>query len=167
MSQFLNLINSVGDGDNLGLLSSLAGPAQEKIKEALGGNLDNLKNAGQMITDNVSQSIEQSAPVMSNSLTSVSKIYRYRAVIITFLIIWAIFMIVSRLLVKDEEAKKNIESTNSLLFGSTGVFTLILYIWIGSIVLITIVPAVLAVTPKLENVLGVAGNVISALTPGK
>lgn len=167
MSQFLNLINSVADGDNLSLLSSLSGPVQDKIKETLGGNIDNLKNAGDVITENVSQSIEQSAPVLSNSINSVSKVYRWRGILIGFLVLWTVFMIISRILIKDEEAKKNIESTNSLLFGNTGVFPLILYIWVGSIILITIIPAILAVTPKLEDVLGVAGNLISAFVSGK
>lgn len=166
MSQFLNLIKSVGTGDNLSLLSSLSGPAQEQIKESIGGSLDNLKGAGEAMTESVSTAIEQKAPVMSNSMKTISKVYRWRAVIIIVLLLWAIFMILSRIFMPDEKAKEHIEKTNDLMIGHNGILLLIGYVWFGSLLMITVIPAIFAVTPKLENILGTVNTALTTFTGG-
>ena len=166
MSQFLNLIKSVADGNNLSLLSSLTEPIQQQIKDSVGGNLENLKNAGQNVVESVENTITQKAPVLSDSLNSISKTYRWRNIIIVIVLLWAIFMILSRIFIKNEEVKKQIEDSHSLLFGQTGILMTIMYVWIGAIIIVTLVPAVMAITPKLENVLGSVNNVISAVSGG-
>lgn len=163
MSQFLNLINSVGKGTNLPLLSSLAEPIQEQIKDSIGGSLDNLKNAGEAITDNVSDIIEQKAPVLSDSMSSVSVLYRWRNAIVIFLILWAIFMILSRIFIKDEDVKDHIEKTSFLLIGSQGIIYLIGVIWFGTLIMVSMVPAMIAIAPKVESVLGTVNSAIGTL----
>lgn len=164
MSQFLNLINSVADGNNLPLLSSLTEPIQGQIKEKLGGALENMVGSSQQTVDAVTSAIEQKAPVLTDSINSISKVYRWRNIIVISLTIWGIFMIISRILISNEDIKKHIESTNDSLVGSTGILTLIAYVWFGSIFIVTVLPAIISVTPKLENVLGAVTSIITGLT---
>lgn len=167
MSQFLNLLKGIGKGDNLPLLSSLAEPVKDKITEAIGGNIENLVSSPPGVAEKISEEISEKAPVLSNSMLSVSKLYRWRAVIIIALVVWAIFMVVSRIFVKDEEARGHIETTNNLLLGNNGILLLIGLVWFGSLVLIALVPAFIAITPKLENILGTVGTALSTFTGGK
>lgn len=176
MSQFLDLIKSVGTGDNLALLSSLAGPVQDQIKEKLAssvssglpdatGSMDSFAN--NMVAENIGNVIEEKAPVLSNSIKSVSKIYRWRGIIIIGLLVWMIFMILSRILIKNEETKEHIEKANTLLIGNTGILMTIAYIWFYSLIVIAIVPSIVTVVPKLETLLGTVNSAVGVFTGSK
>lgn len=173
MSQFLDLIKSVGTGDNLALLSSLAGPVQDQIKEKLVGSVNGGATgsmdsfANNMVAENIGNVIEEKAPVLSNSIKSVSKIYRWRGIIIIGLLVWTIFMILSRILIKNEETKEHIEKANTLLIGNTGILMTIAYIWFYSLIVIAIVPSIVTVVPKLETLLGTVNSAVGVFTGSK
>lgn len=163
MSQFANLINSITDGSNLSLLSSMAEPVKEQIKTALGGRFENLPEASPQTLNDVSNIIEQKAPVLSDSISSMSKTFRWRNVIIIGLLLWAVFVILMRIFIPDEKVKEHVEKTNDLLFGGVGIFPLIGMIWLGTLLIVTVVPAILATTPKFENVLSGLNSLIQSV----
>lgn len=177
MSQFLDLIKSVGTGDNLALLSSLTGPVQDQIKEKLAssasgalpdslpGSMDSFTN--NTLAENIGSVIEDKAPVLSNSIKSVSKIYRWRGVIIIGLLVWTLFIILSRIFIKNEETKEHIEKANTLLIGNTGILMTIAYIWFYSLIVIALIPSIVTVVPKLETLLGTVNSAIGVFTGSK
>lgn len=95
---------------------------------------------------------------------SMSKIFTIRTIITILLVIWAIVMIVVRFIMTDEERKKDISYISDLLFGNIGVIPVILSVWAISIMIVTIIPLISGITPKLEDLLTNISKAIKLVT---
>jgi len=165
MSQYLNLVKSTSEGSPLALLSSLAPGFQEKITSLVGGKIENLANASSDTVGNVSNAIQVQAPVLSDSISSVSKIYRWRNTIVVIISIWVLAMILIRIFNDNEKLQEHLEKATDLVIGKSGALSLIVNIWVGAILLVALVPAIISITPKLEGFLGSISSVVDLMKP--
>lgn len=86
---------------------------------------------------------------VKSSIEGLSYLNNVQYIIIGFLVIWSISMIVSRFLIKDEETKKDLEFVHNNLFGQIGIIPIIISIWVSILLIVTVVPMLLNVFPKV------------------
>jgi hypothetical protein len=158
MSQFLNILKSLPTESILPLVQNLNPELAEKL-----GVLDNFTNASAPVMEAVTNSIQENSPVLVDSISSISKVYRWRNILVITIALWAIFLIVSRILNPFPKVQEDLEKTNELLVGRTGVIQLIVMVWISAILIVTLVPAVLSLTPKIEKLLGITTAIIETI----
>lgn len=92
-------------------------------------------------------------PQILQTSNGLSKIFNIRTIITIILVIWAVIMIVVRFAITDQERKKDIVYISDLLFGNIGIIPVILSVWAISILIVTLLPLISSVTPKLEDML--------------
>jgi hypothetical protein len=95
---------------------------------------------------------------IESTVSSLSTFVRLKNVFIFLIILWAITTIIARFYLEDEEKKKDIEFVNTTLFGNIGVIPTISSIWLVSVLIISLVPALLQALPKLTDVSGKIGG---------
>jgi hypothetical protein len=162
MSQFLNMLKSFPTESVLPLIQNLNPDIIEKIKGFSGGsNLENLAQSPSAAL--IEETIQTSSPVLADSLQSVSKVYRWRNILIFIIILWAVFLIIARLTNPFPEVQEKIEKTGELMLGNTGIIQIIVTIWISSVLIVTLVPAIISLTPKLETLLNTTSAVLQTV----
>jgi len=161
MSQFLNMLKSFPTESVLPLIQNLNPDIVEKIKGLGGAKLENLADSPSAAL--IEETIQNSSPVLADSLQSVSKVYRWRNILIIIVILWALFLLVARVMNPLPEVQENLEKTNELLLGNSGVIQVVVTIWISSVLIVTLVPAILSLTPKLETLLNTTSAVLQTV----
>jgi hypothetical protein len=161
MSQFLNILKSFPTDSVLPLIQNINPELLSKIGDP--SVISNLSSASGPVLEAVSNTIEESAPVLVDSVQAVSKVYRWRNFIVIAIILWAVFVLATRLMNPYPETQEKIEKASELLIGRTGVLQLIVMVWISAILIVTLVPAVLSLTPKLEKLLGVGTAILEGV----
>ncbi len=96
-----------------------------------------------------------------SSMGSLSFFLKMKNIFIALIILWTISVITARFILNDEEKKKDFEFVNQTLFGNTGVIPTIASIWLMSVLLVSLVPTVLSAIPKISNLTGNVGNLIT------
>lgn len=161
MSQFLNMLKSFPTESVLPLIQNLNPEVLNNIKNIGGTQLENI--ASSPSASLVEEAIQSNAPVLSDSLQAVSKVYRWRNILVIIIILWALFLIVSRIMNPFPEVQEKLEKTNELMLGNSGVIQVVVTIWIASVLIVTLVPAILSLTPKIENLLNVSSAVLQTI----
>lgn len=95
---------------------------------------------------------------IESTVSSLTTFVRLKNVFIFLIILWAVTTIIARFYLEDEEKKKDIEFVNTTLFGNIGVIPTISSIWLVSVLIISLVPALLQALPKLTDVSGKIGG---------
>lgn len=161
MSQFLNILKSFPTESVLPLIQNLNPEVANKLAGL--GMMDNFATASSPVLDAVTSSIEENAPVLVDSIQSVGKVYRWRNILVISIALWAVFLIIARIVNPYPKVQEDLEKTNELLIGRTGIIQLIVMVWISAILLVTIVPAILSLTPKIEKLLGISTAIIETI----
>ena len=95
---------------------------------------------------------------IESTVSSLTTFVRLKNVFIFLIILWAITTIIARFYLEDEEKKKDVEFVNNTLFGNIGVIPTISSIWLVSVLIISLVPALLQALPKISDVSGKIGG---------
>lgn len=113
--------------------------------------------------DMVSASINEvgSSTNVANSMADLSFFIKMKNVFIAVIILWTISVIATRFMIEDPERKRDFEFINQTLFGNTGVIPTIASIWLTSILLVSLIPAILSAIPKLTTITGNITTIIS------
>lgn len=114
-----------------------------------------------IVTSKVAQSLAQSqaiAPpsvdesVVNDIIDTSSSIFNSRVIITFILLAWAIFLIVMNFVSQDQSRKEQLNTINTTLFGYFGIIPIIILIWIGSAITVSIVPALVKTLPKFTDI---------------
>lgn len=163
-------------------------PGADKIMNFISDNKDIISNVVDLVStpkqqdfsvvDSVPQQVQFAPPVpeiqqvprqsavsllssqenIESTVSSLTTFVRLKNVFIFLIILWAATTIIARFYIEDEEKKKDIEFVNTTLFGNIGVIPTISSIWLVSVLIISLVPALLQALPKLTDVSGKIGG---------
>jgi len=162
MSQFLNILKSLPTDSILPLLQNLSPELAQKMSSF--NSLNDLGNiTSQPLVEAVESTIQETSPVLVDSISSIGKVYRWRNILVISIVVWALFLIVARITNPFPQVQEDLEKTNTLLVGNTGIIQLIVMVWISAILIVTLVPAILSLTPKLEKLLGISTAIIETI----
>lgn len=156
-----NLLGSIASGNPLSLLSAIPKGAQEQVSNLLGGSLNNIANASPQVLNNVNSVIENSSPVLADTVKSVNTIYILRNVIIVFLLLWGIGLILTQVLVQNQKVKDDLEYANTLFLGNLGIIPIVVLIYVSSLLIVTLIPVIISISPKLDQLITSANTVVS------
>ncbi len=148
---FSNLLGSIASGDPLSLLSALPKGAQNQVENLLGGSLQNAASASPQVMEHVNSVIENNAPVLSGTFSGISHIYRWTNVIIVILVVWGIVLLVLKAVLPNEKVNEDLEYANTLFLGNIGIIPLTILIYVISITIVTMIPVVISIAPKLDQ----------------
>lgn len=157
---FSNLLGSIASGDPLSLLSALPKGTQDQVTGLLGGSLQNAASASPQVMEHVNSVIENNAPVLSGTFSGVSNIYRWTNVIIVILIIWGIVLLVLKAVLPNEKVNEDLEYANTLFLGNIGIIPLTILIYVISITIVTMIPVVISIAPKLDQLARTINTVV-------
>jgi hypothetical protein len=169
------------------MLESLGGPAMESItsaissggkeqvlgmvKTALGGSagappvapgIEGVPTADIGGDFDVEEAVMKVSPVTSETILSISSVYKWRNWIILGVMLWMITVVVGRYFIPNKEIKEEIEKTNTFLFGSTGLLNVIYMVWASTLLLVLIVPGIISILPKVDKMLGNINKITTA-----
>jgi len=94
-----------------------------------------------------------SSETVKNALEGLANLNNIRNIIIVIFILGGVSFIISRILVKDKDQKENVDFAHRVIFGDSGIIPFTAYIWPGILTVITILPILTDVLPKLGNFL--------------
>jgi len=165
MSQFLNLLKSLPSESVLPMIQNLSPEVAEKLSSVIGKFPSSVEigSSADPIINSISNTIQENAPVLADSIQSVGKVYKWRNFLVISIILWAIFLITSRIINPYPQIQENFEKTNDLLIGKSGIIQVIVSVWVSAILIVTLIPAILALTPKLEKLLEIVTLILQTV----
>ena len=127
-------------------LSRLPELLKNKLPENIG-----LTSASGITESVIPDIIKESPSKIVESVDILNTIFNMKVIFTIALLIWAGIMISSVFAIQDKETKENVKYTHHLLFGGHGIVPLIASLWIISIILVTMIPAIIDVLPQMST----------------
>jgi hypothetical protein len=139
LSQALNLIGNPQDIVN-GITSNAASAIGER---------------GSLATQELATPIPLSMTFQSN----IDSLLMFRNVSVVLIILWSVVLIINKFTdITSEETKDKIEFINNTLIGNNGVISLIIFIWLFTLIIVTLLPIFAqleGIVPKIMAVLAI------------
>lgn len=107
------------------------------------------------------------SPAVQNIFDIISTLNGIKIAITVILILWGISRIIVEFLPDDlisEKQKKNSNYVNKVLFGDIGIIPMIFIIWVLILIISTIIPALIDISPKFSSLLSGFNRFISSIT---
>lgn len=150
------------------LLSAVIGPGANTVKNlatnlfSKGKNLSGLMGGSSNLSNEVNNSLYglTNTETVASTIDGLSYLNNIKIILIVVFVTWALGLIISRFLIKNEKTKKDLEFTHNIIFGSTGVIPFAISIWVAILTVVILIPILTGVLPKMGTFLDTFTNLI-------
>lgn len=143
LSQALNLIGNPSDIVN-GITNNITGTAASALGER-----------GMAATQELATPI----PLSMTFQSKIDSLLMFRNVSIVLILLWTLILVINKFTdISSEETKDKIEFINNTLIGNNGIISLIVFIWLFTLIIVTLLPIFAqleGIVPKILAVLAV------------
>lgn len=144
-------------------LSSVANLANTNSADAL-GFVKNLFGSNNSLTA-PQLPIYQPPSVPEGDLDSKIDLLYYTGLVVSILLIlWNIFLVISKAFIQDKETRDNIEYSDELLFGHSGLVNNLFMLWVILLAAMYIITGIIYVNQQIPSFVGNLGKVPGVLS---